>query len=182
MHNSSLLQPSHDLTGGGSVESTIMAGAGLGASLGAPSTYVGNHSPKLPALPRKGSRNVYMQKKGTVLNGKELRGVVGGPGPGGRNPFSLHTDRVKNSVDDYAARAPGVRGVALPQGSARFEMSAKKAGSINLQPKGQPRNAQNPFSGGPASSKPTGPGGRDPRPDSMISGGRGGSPGDSMMF
>lgn len=101
MHNSSLLQPSHDLTGGGSVESTIMAGAGLGqASLGAPPTYLNAHSPKLPALPRKGSRNVYMQKKGLVLNGRDLNRAVGGPGAG-RNPFSLHTDRVKNSVDDY---------------------------------------------------------------------------------
>lgn len=185
MHNSSFLQPSHDLTGGGSVESTIAAGAALGqASLGAPPTYIASHSPKLPVLPRKGSRNVYMQKKGLVLNGKDLNRVVGGPGAGGRNPFSLHTDRVKNSVDDYVARAPGVRGVGLAQASSKFEGSAKKAASINLQQaKPPPRNAQNPFSGGPAPAKHhAGPVGRDQRPDSMISGGRGGSPGDSMMF
>lgn len=142
------MQPSHELTAGASIESTIMTGAGLGqASLGMPPAYSNQHSPKLPALPRKGSRNVYMQKKGLVLNGKDL-GRAGGPGAG-RNPFSLHTDRVKNSVDDYVARAPGVRGVGLAQPNSRFDLSGKKAASINLQhPKAQGRNAQNPFTGG----------------------------------
>ena len=127
-----------------------------------------------------------MQKKGLVLDGSH---GAAGPGGGGRNPFGnpfslLHTDRAKNSVDDYIAGTPGVRGVGLVQASSRFESPAKKATSINVQQaKAQHRNAPNPFSGAPTTTKQHGGGLRgDQRPDSMISGGRGGSPGDSMMF
>ena len=185
MHNSSLLQPSHDLTGGGSIESTIVAGTGVGqASPGGLPTYPSTNSPKLPVLPRKGSRNVYMQKKGLVLNDRDLSHGAVGPGAAGRNPFSLHTDRAKNSVDDYVTGTPGVRGVGLVQPSSRFDSSTKKATSINVQQaKSQHRNAQNPFSGAPTTTKQHAGALRgDQRPDSMISGGRGGSPGDSMMF
>uniref|UniRef100_A0A7S3IJ03 Uncharacterized protein n=1 Tax=Strombidium inclinatum TaxID=197538 RepID=A0A7S3IJ03_9SPIT len=117
-----------------------------------------------------------MQKKGLVLNpARDLHQGMMGAGIGSRNPFSLHTDRAKNPTDDYAPGAPGVRGVGLFPGPNKFETPAKKAGG-HLLPQGRVggyKGGSNPFSG---------PGGKDPRPDSMISGGRGGSPDNSMMF
>ena len=59
--------------------------------------------------------------------------------------------------------------------TASPENTAKK--SSGLPGKGHSRNQSNPFSG---PGMPTTI--REQRPDSMISGGRGGSPDDSMMY
>lgn len=117
MLNSSLQQPSHEIMGGGSVDSTMVSGLRQ-TSL----AVAGNASPPymLPDLAhahhqsshhRQGSRNVYLQKGhgGAAGLNAHLPGGAGigtqGP-PGGlqgvqgsglraRAPFLLHTDRAK---------------------------------------------------------------------------------------
>jgi hypothetical protein len=70
MHNSSLQHPSALLDAGSSIKTTIMTGIG---KHGVPQNVLLGASPKqLTTLPRKGSRNVYMQKKGLVINHREL--------------------------------------------------------------------------------------------------------------
>lgn len=83
MHNSSLQHPSAHLDAGGSITSTI--GVGIPTKRGSPKP--------LTILPRKGSRNVYMQKKGLVIDNKELALPIAGAGPLGRSPFVLNTER-----------------------------------------------------------------------------------------
>ena len=106
----------------------------------------------------------------------------GAPTAAGRNPFALHTERLKSGVDDYATASPGIRGVGLAQAVPKYDTAAKKATSTPARGKAQPKNAANPFSsGGPAAKASPGQA-REHRPDSMISGGRAGSPDDSMMY
>ena len=140
-------------------------------SLGAPHTGAAG-SPKLPQLPRKGSRNVYMQKKGLVLNHRDLGPSAASTGPS-RNPFTLHTERLRNSNEDYPTS--GVQGVGLTQPPPKFDTAAKKPNIMPQTSKAHHKQGGNPFSGG-GSIAP----GREARPDSMISGGR--SPDDSMMY
>lgn len=203
MHNTSLEQRSHpsannphELTAGGSIESTVIHGLRQ-ASLAVPANFPAGHSPQmLPVLPRKGSRNAPMQKKGLALNHNSInqrelvQGGVQGPGAptaAGRNPFALHTERLKSGADDYTAASPGIRGVGLAQAMPKYDTAAKKANlnTASITPsrgKAQPRNASNPFSTGGASAKAQPGQAREHRPDSIISGGRAGSPDDSMMY
>ena len=124
------------------------------------------------------------------INQREL-GQGGVPGPGGptaagRNPFALHTERLKSGAEDYATASPGVRGIGLAHPVPKYDTAAKKAASITpSRGKAQPKNASNPFSSGGASAQPQPGQARERRPDSMISGGRAGSPDmrdDSMMY
>ena len=83
MHNSSLQHPSTHLDGGPSITTTKIMNVGLMGKGASPK--------QLTVLPRKGSRNVYMQKKGLIINNKELS--LAGSGPMGRSPFIPNTDR-----------------------------------------------------------------------------------------
>lgn len=104
-----------------------------------------------------------MQKKGLALNHNSINqrelGQGGAQGPGaptaaGRNPFALHTERLKSGVDDYATASPGIRGVGLAQAIPKYDTAAKKAASITpSRGKAQPKNASNPFSSAGASAK-----------------------------
>jgi hypothetical protein len=84
----------------------------------------------------------------------------------GRSPFIPNTDR--GPKDDQVH--PTIKGVGLIQSG--ISQTAKKGAHATLSsnPMKGNRNTQNPFTG------------RDQRPDSMISGGRGGSPDNSMMY
>jgi hypothetical protein len=84
-------------------------------------------SPKqLTVLPRKGSRNVYMQKKGLVINNKELS--IAGSGPMGRSPFIPNTDR--GQKDEMVH--PNIKGIGLVNNGSKIDSSALKKGGAVL--------------------------------------------------
>jgi len=157
MHNSSLQHPSTHLDGGPSITTTTIMNVGLMGKGASPK--------QLTVLPRKGSRNVYMQKKGLIINNKDLS--LAGSGPMGRSPFIPNTDRGYKDESIH----PNIKGIGLVTAGSKIDSSSVKKGGAAMSSnhlKGG-RNTQNPFTTGQ-------------RPDSMISGGRGGSPDNSMMY
>ena len=106
-----------------------------------------------------------MQKKGLVINHRELSQAMAGNGPMGRSPFIPNTDR--GPKDDGGQ--PGIKGIGLVSTSIKPLNYSEKKGGANMGSGVKGRNTQNPFTG-------------NQRPDSMISGGRGGSPENSMMY
>ena len=96
----------------------------------------------------------------------------------GRNPFQLNTERAKNSIGADGYQDSG-RQNTNSSGQKFSGTAAKKASIGDKSSKGHSRNPSNPFTG-PSPGIPSTI--REQRPDSMISGGRGGSPDDSMMY
>ena len=83
MHNSSLKGPSH-LLFENSVNSQNMGGLMQNSILDS-SLINSPHLPQLPAI--KGSRKIFMQKKGLILNHNVIADL--NSGPNSRNPFIL---------------------------------------------------------------------------------------------
>lgn len=144
MLDSSLQQPSQELLGGGSFDSGMKAGALAVAG----HNYSTTTSPALPGLPRNGSRNVYLQRRGLALHSGVPGGGAGGGtqgvgplpaahGAGSRNPFALHTERAKGSGDGHPGGLVGGPGSALRGGTVGHpspEGTARKAGSLGGAP------------------------------------------------
>lgn len=151
MLNSSLQQPSHEIMGGASVDSTMVQGL-RPTSLVAAGNYGANFSPHY-ALPdlvqRHGSRNVFKQKGhglvglNALATGAAAVGArappgglqaIQGSGLRGRAPFLLHTDRAKNSADSTQAAtlAQTHKGKESMETSPPLTVTGKKANGSSV--------------------------------------------------